>query len=76
MSPIDHRIIINDYVEQGNSIYIQVEVVDGEQQERFQEEVRFLDDLLYGELVHPGKSPLSESCRLAVIDYLRNHFNR
>lgn len=73
---MDHHIIIHDYVEQGTSIYIQVEVVDGEQRTRFQEEVRFLDNLLYGELVHPEKSPLSKSCRLAVIDYLRNHFNR
>lgn len=73
---MDHHIIIHDYVERGTSIYIQVEVVDGEQRTRFQEEVRFLDNLLYGELVHPEKSPLSKSCRLAVIDYLRNHFNR
>lgn len=73
---MDHHIIIHDYVEQGTSIYIQVEVVDGEQRTRFQEEVRFLDNLLYGELVHPEKSPLSKSCRVAVIDYLRNHFNR
>lgn len=73
---MDHHIIIHDYVERGTSIYIQVEVVDGEQRTRFQEEVRFLDNLLYGELVHPEKSPLSKSCRVAVIDYLRNHFNR
>lgn len=76
MLTIDHHILINDYVEQGNSIYIQIEVVDAEQQKHFREEVRFLGDLLYGELVHPEKSPLSKSCRLAVIDYLKNHFNR
>ncbi|MDN7228894.1 hypothetical protein QWY15_16605 [Planococcus sp. N064] len=71
-----HQISIIDYVEQGSSLYIQLEVRDAEAGSQFREEVRFLDDLLYGELVHPEKSPLSESCRTAVIAYLKNHFNR
>ena len=71
-----NSISIIDYVERGSSIYIQVDVFDAQTEQRFQEEVRFLDDLLYGDLVHPQKSPLSESCRAAVIMYLKNHFNR
>lgn len=71
-----HQISIIDYVEQGSSLYIQLEVRDAETGSQFREEVRFLDDLLYGELVHPEKSPLSESCRIAAISYLKNHFNR
>ncbi|SDG95937.1 hypothetical protein SAMN04487975_10289 [Planococcus glaciei] len=71
-----HQISIIDYVEQGSSLYIELEVRDAETGSQFREEVRFLDDLLYGELVHPKKSPLSESCRIAVIAYLKNHFNR
>lgn len=71
-----NSISIIDYVERGSSIYIQVDVFDAQTEQRFQEEVRFLDDLLYGDLVHSQKSPLSESCRAAVIMYLKNHFNR
>ncbi|WKA51324.1 hypothetical protein QWY22_01570 [Planococcus liqunii] len=71
-----HQISIIDYVEQGSSLYIQLEVRDAETGSQFREEVRFLNDLLYGELVHPEKSPLSESCRTAVTAYLKNHFNR
>jgi len=73
---MEHRISIIDYVERGSSLYIQLEVQDAETEKQFREEVRFLDDLLYGELVHPEKSPLSESCHTAVIAYLKNHFNR
>lgn len=71
-----HEISLIDYVEQGNSIYIQITVFDGNLQQSFQNEVRFLDKLLYGELVHPKASPLTESCRLEVIDYLKKYFNR
>lgn len=71
-----HEISLLDYVEQRNSIYIQVAVFDGDKQQSFKDEVRFLDDLLYGELVHPKSSPLTESCRMEVIDYLRAYFNR
>jgi hypothetical protein len=71
-----HQISIIDYAERGSSLYIQLDVLDAQTEKRFREEVRFLDDLLYGELVHPEKSPLSESCRMAVIAYLKNHFNR
>ncbi|MCJ1909654.1 MULTISPECIES: hypothetical protein [Planococcus] len=71
-----HEISLIDYVEQGSSIYIQLTVFDGNLQQRFQNEVRFLDELLYGELVHPKDSPLTESCRLEVIGYLKKYFNR
>lgn len=71
-----HEISLIDYVEQGNSIYIQLTVFDGNLQQSFQDEVRFLAELLYGELVHPKNSPLTESCRIEVIDYLKKYFNR
>lgn len=73
---MEHQISIIDYAERGSSLYIQLNVRDAETEKQFRDEVRFLDDLLYGELVHPEKSPLSESCRKAVIAYLKNHFNR
>lgn len=72
----NHHVTVVDFIEKERSIYVQVEVFDAETSQYFREEVRFLDDLLYGELVHPAKSPLSEPCRLATIDYLRKHFER
>ncbi|MDN7246788.1 hypothetical protein QWY16_01480 [Planococcus shenhongbingii] len=73
---MDHRISIIDYAERGSSLYIQLDIWDAQTGKRHQEEVRFLAELLYGELVHAEKSPLSESCRMVVIEYLKNHFNR
>lgn len=72
----NHYVTVIDFVEQGSSIYIKVEVFDAKTDQHFREEVRFLDDLLYGELVHPSKSPLSEPCRLMTVEYLRKHFGR
>jgi hypothetical protein len=73
---LNHYVTVVDFVERGRSVYVQVEVFDAEKNQRFKEEVRFLDDLLYGELVHPVKSPLSEPCRLVTVAYLRKHFGR
>lgn len=73
---MEHQVTLIDYAERGTALYIQVEVFDASQEERFREEVRFLGDLLYGDLVHPEKSPLTPSCRLYVISYLKTHFNR
>lgn len=72
----DHSISLIDYVERGNSLYIQLAVYDAETERHFREEVRFLDDLLYGEFVHPQHSSLSDACRLRVITYLKDRFNR
>lgn len=70
------QIIVTDFIEQGTAIYIKVEVYDSEKNERHQAELRFLEELLYGDLVHPKKSPLQEKCRLATIAYLEQYFNR
>lgn len=72
-----HFVTIVDYIESGNTIYIKLDVYDAYTDIHYQsKEVRFLDDLLYGDLVDPKKSPLSKECRLTVIDYLKNHFKR
>lgn len=72
-----HLVTIVDYVESGNTLYIKLDVFDARTDTHFQgKEVRFLDDLLYGDLVDPKKSPLSEDCRLTVIEYVKNHFER
>lgn len=70
------RITVNDFVEQGTAIYIKIEVYDHQKNQQHQEELRFLGELLYGDLVHPEKSPLTEECRLETIGYLRKYFGR
>lgn len=67
---------IVDYVEQGQSLYIQLKVLDAETEKAVEGEVRFLGELLFGELIHEKKSPLSESARLETIAYLKTRFGR
>ncbi|MCM3612086.1 hypothetical protein M4S82_12580 [Planococcus sp. MERTA32b] len=71
-----NRVTIIDYTEKGISIYVDLEVFDAAQGKMYREEVRFLDDLLYGDLVHDKRSPLSETCRIESIEYLRTYFDR
>lgn len=73
---MDNTITIFDYTERGNSVYINAEVFDAVQNNSYIEEVRFLGDLLYGDLVHATRSPLSEKCRKQTVEYLRQYFNR
>lgn len=72
----EHSVSLIDYVERGNSLYIQLTVYDAETERHYREEVRFLGDLLYGEFVHQQHSPLSDACRRHVIVYLKDRFNR
>lgn len=67
---------IVDYVEQGQSLYIQLKVVDAETGASVEGEVRFLGELLFGELIHEKKSPLTDTTRIETIAYLRTHFGR
>lgn len=70
------RVQIIDYVERDQSLYIQLNVIDGETQEQLCGEVRFLGELLYGELIHERKSPLTGQARRETIAYLKAHFGR
>lgn len=67
---------IVDYVEQGQSLYIQLKVIDAETGTAVEDEVRFLGELLYGELIHEKKSPLADPVRIETIAYLKTHFGR
>lgn len=71
-----NRVTIIDYTEQRNSVYVNLEVFDAEQNKVFTEEIRFLDNLLYGDLLHARRSPLTDSCRIETVEYLRNYFSR
>ncbi|MFD1032704.1 hypothetical protein [Metaplanococcus flavidus] len=73
---MDNRITVIDYTGRENSLYINLEVFDANHNKLYKEEVRFLDDLLYGDLVHEGRSPLSDTCREEVVGYLKKYFNR
>lgn len=73
---MDCRITVTDFIEQGTAIYIKVEVYDHQNEQGYQEELRFLGELLYGDLIHPKKSPLTEECRLETIGYLKQFFGR
>lgn len=70
------QITVTDFVEQGTAVYIKVKVYDHQKNHHYQEELRFLGEMLYGELIHPKKSPLTEECRLETIAYLRKYFGR
>ncbi|MDQ0429811.1 hypothetical protein QOZ98_002639 [Planomicrobium stackebrandtii] len=70
------QITVTDFIEQGTAVYIKVEVYDHQEDQRHDGELRFLEELLYGDLVHPKKSPLSEKCRLDTIAYLQQYFDR
>lgn len=70
------HIQIVDYVEQGQSLYIQLKIVDTGAGTAVEGEVRFLGELLYGELVHEKKSPLTDAARMETIAYLKAHFGR
>ncbi|WP_033543823.1 hypothetical protein [Planococcus sp. CAU13] len=71
-----NRIVITDYSEQGKSLYIKLEVFDAGKNTLFAEEVRFLDDMLYGDFLHAERSPLTDNCRKETVDYLKNYFGR
>ncbi len=70
------HITVTDFVEKNTTIYVQISVYDEQKDQWHQEELRFLDELLYGDLVHIKKSPLTEQCRLETIAYLKKYFNR
>lgn len=73
---MEHQIAIIDYTEQKDSVYMDVEVFDAAKNKRFRAELRFLGDLLYGDLIHAERSPLTEECRMQTEAYIRKYFNR
>ena len=53
-----------------HSIYVKVFVYDAETGKEYNEEVRFLSGMLYGDIVHQERSPLSPDCRNYVQETL------
>lgn len=52
------------------SIYVKVMVFDAETGKEYSDEIRFLSGMLYGDLVHQDRSPLSPDCREYVKETL------
>ena len=73
---MENRMAIIDYTQQRDSIYIDLEVFDAAHNRLYREEVRFLGEQLYGDLIHAERSPLTEQCRKQTVEYLKNYFNR
>jgi len=72
-----HRISIIDFITTDHkTIYVKLVGFDAELGNNFEEEVRFLDGMPYGDLIHPERSPLSDSCREYVRDYLIDKYNK
>ena len=57
-----------------HSIYVKVTVYDAETGKEHNDEVRFLSDMLYGDLVHQDRSPLSPDCRNYVQETLMRKY--
>lgn len=66
-----HRVRIIDFnnIHQ-HSIYVKVIVYDDGLGKEFADEIRFLDGMIYGDLVHPQRSSLSPDCREYVREFL------
>ncbi|TAA72038.1 hypothetical protein [Planococcus salinarum] len=73
---MENRVGIIDFTEQGESVYVDLEVFDAKQNKLYRKEVRFLGNLLYGDFIHADRSPLTEECRQQTVEYLKNYFNR
>lgn len=55
--------------------FVKFEVYDAEVGKRFNGDVRFVDGMPFGDVIHPQKSPLSSSCRELVRERLLNKYN-
>lgn len=55
--------------------FVKFEGYDGELERRFEGEVRFVDGVPFGDIIHPERSPLSSSCREFVQGRLVNKYN-
>ena len=57
-----------------HSIYVKVLVYDDDTGKEYSDEIRFLNGMLYGDLVHTERSPLSLECRSYVQEVLLSKY--
>lgn len=71
-----HTISIIDFITTGHkTTFVKIVGYDAELGSKFEGEVRFLDGMPYGDLIHPDRSSLSAGCRQYVHDYLINKYS-
>ena len=71
-----HIVSIIDFKSTGfNTVFVKVNGYDAELGQKFEGEVKFMDGMPFGDLIHPQRSSLSSSCRHAVRGYLLNKYN-
>lgn len=64
----EHQMSIIDFARRGQSIYIVLQGFDAQTDQPFAGEVRVLGNNIYGDMIHPNKSLLSESCQQFIKD--------
>ena len=66
-----HQLSIIDFAKSGQSIFFALQGVDGESNQPFAGEVKVLGNRVYGDIIHPDRSQLSESCQLYIKDTIQ-----
>lgn len=62
-----HTLMIIDFVKiTERSSHVKITGFDAVSQQEYEGEVRFMDNLLYGDIIHPTRSFLSPDCRQYV----------
>ncbi|OCA87301.1 hypothetical protein [Pseudobacillus wudalianchiensis] len=70
-----HTVSIVDFERVNDkSVFVEVAGYDAEKGREFEGIVKFLDGMLYGDLVHNQRSTLSSSCRSLVRSKLLNDY--
>ena len=71
-----HTVSIIDFnSSDSKTVFVKVNGFDAELGKEFEGEVKFVDGMPFGDLIHPQKSPLSSTCRHTVRSYLINKYN-
>lgn len=66
--------VIDFWLTEHKTIFVKVEGYDSELGIKFEGEVKFLDGMPFGDLIHPQRSSLSSSCRQFVRGILINKY--
>ncbi|MGM0903048.1 MAG: hypothetical protein ACQEXB_18365 [Bacillota bacterium] len=57
------------------TVFVKVNGFDAGLGKKFEGEVKFVDGMPFGDLIHPQRSCLSPTCRHTVRSYLLNKYN-
>lgn len=70
-----HSLTIIDFIQTGHKTwFVKVVGFDFDADRQFEGEVKFVNDLPFGDLIHPKRSHLSQSCREFVREDLINKY--